>query len=211
MGHDPFPINPFYNRNPVHWRLALTTLIFQHDLKVITMLDDPQIKVSKLNGKLWYEINDIEDLKIVEILFCEDKEEKLDRLHKTYGGYWRFPGLLDYYYLVNPYFPPKRMVEEMIASYPSLLTQYPSGMKVNALLASRNFNIRQENIVIGNGSSELIKSVMGFLDGRTGFSKNIPTDSRRDRLSSSIQHLRDIHILHRTSWISLLQILLRTW
>ena len=143
--------------------------IFQHDLKVITMLDDPQIKVSKLNGKLWYEINDIEDLKIVEILFCEDKEEKLDRLHKTYGGYWRFPGLLDYYYLVNPYFPPKRMVEEMIASYPSLLTQYPSGMKVNALLASRNFNIRQENIVIGNGSSELIKSVMGFLDGRTGF------------------------------------------
>ena len=143
--------------------------IFQHDLKVIAMLDDPQIKVKKLSGKSWYEINDIEDLKIVEILFCDDKEEKLERLHKTYGGYWRFPGLIDYYYLVNPYFPPKRMVDEMIASYPSLLTQYPSGMKVNALLASRNFNIDQDNIVIGNGSAELIKSLMGFINGKTGF------------------------------------------
>jgi histidinol-phosphate/aromatic aminotransferase/cobyric acid decarboxylase-like protein len=61
------------------------------------------------------------------------------------------------------------MVEEMIASFQTLLTQYPSGQRVNSLLAWNYFNIHQENIVVGNGAAELIKSLLGFFDGKTGF------------------------------------------
>ena len=77
--------------------------------------------------------------------------------------------MLDFCYLVNPYFPPQKLVDEIKSNFETLLTQYPSGMKVNALLAAKNFGVHQENIVIGNGAAELIKSLLAQLDGTIGF------------------------------------------
>ncbi len=142
---------------------------YEQVLKVITMLDDPEIKAKRLNGEKWYEIDDVQELDIAEALFCEDPAKRVKLIEQRYGGFWRFPKLVDYCYLVNPYFPPHMMVEEMIASFQTLLTQYPSGQRVNSLLAWNYFNIHQENIVVGNGAAELIKSLLGFLDGKTGF------------------------------------------
>ena len=142
---------------------------YEQVLKVITMLDDPEIKAKRLNGEKWYEIDDVQELDIAEALFCEDPAKRVKLIEQRYGGFWRFPKLVDYCYLVNPYFPPHMMVEEMIASFQTLLTQYPSGQKVNSLLAWNYFNIHQENIVVGNGAAELIKSLLGFFDGKTGF------------------------------------------
>ena len=142
---------------------------YEQVLKVITMLDDPEIKAKRLNGEKWYEIDDVQELDIAEALFCEDPAKRVKLIEQRYGGFWRFPKLVDYCYLVNPYFPPHMMVEEMIASFQTLLTQYPSDQRVNSLLAWNYFNIHQENIVVGNGAAELIKSLLGFLDGKTGF------------------------------------------
>lgn len=142
---------------------------YEQVLKVITMLDDPEIKAKRLNGEKWYEIDDVQELDIAEALFCEDPAKRVKLIEQRYGGFWRFPKLVDYCYLVNPYFPPHMMVEEMIASFQTLLTQYPSGQRVNSLLAWNYFNIHQENIVVGNGAAELIKSLLGFFDGKTGF------------------------------------------
>ena len=80
-----------------------------------------------------------------------------DKLQSRYGGYWRYPSMLDFCYLVNPYFPPRKLIDEMRASFERLLTQYPSGMRVNSLLAARNFDVHQEHIIVGNGAAELIK------------------------------------------------------
>ena len=142
---------------------------YEQVLKVITMLDNPEIKAKRLNGELWYEIDDIQDLDIAESMFKESEEEMIAAFNSRYGGYWRYPELLDFCYLVNPYFPPKKMIDELQASFVPLLTQYPSGMRVNSLVAGRNFSVRQENIVVGNGAAELIKSFMGMMDGVTGF------------------------------------------
>jgi len=54
------------------------------------------------------------------------------------------PSFLDYCYLVNPYFPPQRMLDEIKANMETLITEYPSGMKVNSLLAAKNFGVHQE-------------------------------------------------------------------
>ena len=78
--------------------------------------------------------------------------------HKRYGGYWRFPSLLDYCYLVNPFFPPKRMIDEMHSNFEILLRNYPSGQWVNSLLAAKYFGVKAEYIAVGNGAAELIKS-----------------------------------------------------
>ena len=142
---------------------------YEQVLRIITMLDDPEIKAKRLSGEKWYEIDDIQDLDIATSMFSPNAEEKVALLQSRYGGYWRYPQLIDFCYLVNPYFPPKRMVDELKASFDVLLTQYPSGMKVNSLLAGRNFDVHSENIVLGNGAAELIKALMERLEGKTGF------------------------------------------
>lgn len=133
---------------------------YEQVLRVITMLDNPEIKAKKLDGELWYEIDDIQDLDIAESMFNSNTEEKFEGIVSRYGGYWRYPRLLDFAYLVNPYFPPQKMLDEMKASFEKLITQYPSGCKVNSLLAAKNFGIRPEQVVVGNGAAELIKCLV---------------------------------------------------
>ncbi len=142
---------------------------YEQVLRVITMLDDPEIKAKRLSGQKWYEIDDIQDLDIAESLFCPDDDERVKMIQGRYGGYWRYPSMLDFCYLVNPYYPPKKMKDEIKASFDTLLTEYPSGMRVNSLLAAKNFEVAQDNILVGNGAAELIKSIMGYMKGKTGF------------------------------------------
>ena len=142
---------------------------YEQVLRVITMLDEPAIRAKRLTGQRWYEIDDIQDLNIAESIFTPDEDERVLLMQERFGGYWRYPKLLDFSYLVNPYFPPTRMKEEIKASFDTLLTEYPSGMHINSLLAAKNFSVHEENIIVGNGAAELIKSIMGMLEGRIGF------------------------------------------
>ena len=142
---------------------------YEQVLRVITMLDEPVIRAKRLTGQKWYEIDDIQDLDIAESIFTPDPDERVALLQGRYGGYWRYPKLLDFCYLVNPYFPPERMKAEMRANFDTLLTEYPSGMRVNSLLAAKQFNVARDSIIVGNGAAELIKSLMNNLDGKTGF------------------------------------------
>ena len=142
---------------------------YEQVLRVITMLDEPGIKAKRLNGERWYEIDDIQDLDIAESIFSPDDDERVRLLQSRYGGYWRYPKLLDFCYLVNPYYPPVKMKDEMRANFDTLLTEYPSGMRVNSLLVAKNFGIHQENILVGNGAAELIKSLMSKIQGKVGF------------------------------------------
>lgn len=101
----------------------------------------------------------------------------------SWGGYWRYPDYLDYFYLVTPYYPPRELVEELQNNFKVLLEQYPSGMRVNAELAASAFGVSPESIIVGNGAAELIKSMMGFIKGKLDsfdlHLMNIPTDILR--------------------------------
>lgn len=140
---------------------------YEQVLKVLTFLNRTDLKALPIHDEKWYEIDDVQDLDIAETIFAKDKDI-LQKYHKRYGGFWRFPKLLDFCYLVNPYFPTPQMKEEMKAGFDTLLTEYPSGMYVNSLLAGKYFNIKQDYIVVGNGAAELIKSMMETVDGKIG-------------------------------------------
>ena len=140
---------------------------YEQVLRVITLLDNAELKAVPIGSEKWYERDDIQDLDIAETIFAED-DEMLRRFNYRYGGHWRFPKMLDYCYLVNPYFPTKRMKDELRYNFDTLLTEYPSGMLVNSLLAGKYFGIRQDYVVVGNGAAELIKSLMELSEGRTG-------------------------------------------
>lgn len=167
---------------------------YEQVLRVITMLDEPGIWAKRLNGEKWYEIDDIQDLDIAESIFTPDEDERVRLLQGRYGGYWRYPKLLDFCYLVNPYYPPEKMKDELRANFDTLLTEYPSGMRVNSLLAAKNFGVRQDNILVGNGAAELIKSLMESLTGKVGFVR--PTfdeyPNRYDR-ENSVDYIPENH------------------
>ena len=144
---------------------------YESVMKLILMLDCNTMKAKRLTGELWYEIDDIQDLDIAETIFIEDDVDRYEHLISRYGGYWRFPHLLDYCYMVNPYFPTRHMVEEMGSNFEVLMRQYPSGMDVNSLLAAKSFGVQKEHIVVGNGSAELIKALLERLNGKVGIIK----------------------------------------
>lgn len=147
-----------------------TNEYYEQVLKVITYLDDPQIKALRLGDEFWYEIDDIQDLDIAESIFAK-KEAKLAKIETRFGGYWRYPKLIDFCYLVNPYFPNEKLKSEIKANFDTLIAEYPSGMRVNSLLAGKNFNLAQEHIVVGNGAAELINSLLTNLAGTYGVIK----------------------------------------
>lgn len=142
---------------------------YESVIKLIAMLETKEFRAKRLEGQIWYEIDNVQDLNIAESLFAENEQEHLEKITSRYGGFWRYPKLIDFCYLVNPYYPPAKMIEELKSNFEVLLTQYPSGMWVNSLLASNNFGVKQNHIAIGNGAAELIKVLMDKIDGNIGF------------------------------------------
>lgn len=169
---------------------------YEQVLRVICMLENSELKALPITNEKWYEIDDVQDLDIAEALFAEE-ESHLKQYMKRFGGYWRFPDMLDYCYLVNPYFPSRRLKDEMKANFETLLTEYPSGMYVNSLLAGKCFGVRQEFIVPGNGAAELIKSLMENLKGRLGVIyptfEEYPNRRSADNLEIYVPQTEDFH------------------
>ena len=141
---------------------------YENVLRIISLLNNHDMKALPIGNEKWYEIDDKQDLDIAEALFADEKDV-LRKYYGRYGGFWRFPQMLDFCYLVNPYFPSKRMKDELRANFDTLLTEYPSGMKVNTLIASKSFGVSEPYIVPGNGAAELIKVLMENNNGKTGF------------------------------------------
>ncbi len=137
-------------------------------LRVISFLEKARIKALKLKGEKWYEIDTVQDIKNAECVFAPDPEVKHAKVSSRYGGYWRFPFLKDFCYLVNPYFPPKGLEEEIKFSFRELLSQYPSGMNTQRLLSSLLLDINDEWVVVGNGASELISALGDLIDSPSG-------------------------------------------
>ena len=159
---------------------------YENVLRIISMLNSHNMKALPVGNEKWYEIDDKQDLDIAEALFADDKDV-IRKYYGRYGGFWRFPQMLDFCYLVNPYFPSKRMKDELRSNLDTLLTEYPSGMKVNTLIASKCFGVSEQYIVPGNGAAELIKVLMeGDTKGKTGFIR--PTfEEYPNRFDKSLQ------------------------
>ena len=141
---------------------------YEQVLRVILHLHDAPLKALPLSGEPWYEIDDIQDLDIASGMFAPTEDEHYAAISSRYGGYWRYPQMLDFCYLVNPYFPPQRMIDEIKSSFETLMREYPSGMRVNSLLAAKNFGVKPDYIVVGNGAAELIKAFMENWTGKLG-------------------------------------------
>jgi len=139
---------------------------YEQVLKVLSFLSSSTLKGMPVSGEDWYEIDDPADLEIAENRFA-DRSKKLSLLEQRQGGYWRFPKLKDFCNPVNPYFPPQKMVDELQASFKTLLTHYPSGTEQISLLAGKIFNILPENIIAGNFTADDIQKALQAQNAKT--------------------------------------------
>ena len=167
---------------------------YENVLRIISFLNSHDLKALPIQGLKWYEIDDKQDLDIAEALFS-DPETLLRKYYTRYGGFWRFPQMLDFCYLVNPYFRRSRIIDELEANFRTLLGEYPSGMKVNTLLASKCWGVREEYIIPGNGAAELIKALMENLGGTLGVVRptceDDPSRIARERVVAYVRDNRD--------------------
>lgn len=141
---------------------------YEQVLRVLTILDDPQIYAKRLNGEKWYEIDDVQDLDIAESMFVGSSEEYAKKIQGRYGGYWRYPYITDFCYPQNYFFPPQRAIDEIKAGSEHLIKNYPSGQSIIKLLASKDTSIDEEHVLITNGIEESVYILLSAIEGKIG-------------------------------------------
>jgi len=109
----------------------------------------------------WFEIDDEHDWKTAEFLFTSP-EERYEIVTREYGSYWLY-GFTDHNYLYNLYFPPEAVLTYIRNHVHKLVESYPSGQATIAGLVGLAINQPTQQIVVGNGASELIKIISGHL------------------------------------------------
>ncbi len=85
--------------------------------------------------------------------------QEVDQLSSLYGGFWNHD-VLDFCYMTNRYFPPTKFIEDLQERLPELLGSYPSTNSHLSSLLAEQLGLKQNEVVVGNGASELINAVL---------------------------------------------------
>lgn len=137
---------------------------YEQVLKILAHISNSGLNAYVLADENWYEIDDAQDLDIADTMFANDKN-LIGKYEYHFGGYWRFPKVKDFCYLVNPYYPPQKLVSQLEYFFKTLLTQYPSGMNIQRLNASSMFGVDEKYLLVGNGAAELINVLGKYVKG----------------------------------------------
>ena len=123
------------------------------------------LKAYILNNSEWSEVDTPADFDIADIKFETRPEERYNKISSMYGGYWKFPEIIDCCYLNNAFFSPEPIYQKIKNNLESLISSYPVGEFVIRKNAGRLFDINPQNILVANGASEFIKILGNILKG----------------------------------------------
>ena len=94
-------------------------------------------------------------------------------------GYENAKDIIDFCFIANPYYPTPEMLDDLQRNLPNLIKSYPSS---NPLMSQQNLaavlNVNPDNLMIGNGATELIAHIDTTLI---------------DRIARADSHLRRVH------------------
>jgi threonine-phosphate decarboxylase len=89
-------------------------------------------------------------------------------------GYEKAKDIIDFCFIANPYYPTQEMLDDMQRHFPNLIKSYPSS---NPLESQKHLaavlDVDPENLIIGNGATELIVLINTILIDR--FAVPVPT------------------------------------
>jgi threonine-phosphate decarboxylase len=72
-------------------------------------------------------------------------------------GYEKAKDIIDFCFIANPYYPTREMLDDLKENFPNLIKSYPSSSPITSQenLAAV-LHVNPENLIIGNGATELI-------------------------------------------------------
>jgi len=123
-------------------------------------------------GHRWTEIDYIDEYQRAREIFLEELTARPFDVDPTlFEGTTHSPSvsllaggiesahLLEFCHPTNPYFPPEEMVNELLFHLPRVMRQYPSENRRISLLLAGRLGVDPDEVVVGNGASELISAI----------------------------------------------------
>src|SRR5262249_30401406 len=82
-------------------------------------------------------------------------------------GYQKAPEITDFCFIANPYYPTPEMLRDLQENLPILIKSYPSSNPLNGQKdLAAVLHVNPENLLIGNGSTEIIALIDSMLIDR---------------------------------------------
>ena len=132
-------------------------------LGILIYMQQAQIHAETLNGELWAEVDDPNDLRNAEFVFAPEHRRR--HLETSWGGYWNTP-ILDFAFIRNMYFPPDSMVSQLTSNLPRLITNYGSAQWVLNEKLANYLRCKSENVHFLNGASQFYPILQRYFVGR---------------------------------------------
>lgn len=131
-------------------------------LGMIIYLNSPKLKAMPVNHLKWYEIDTYPDLDKAEFVFSSPKQQ-IEMIENRFGGLWNYPGVIDFLYMRNTYFPPKDLLSGMKRHIQNLVSGYSSCQTILNKKTSMLENLNEPYTFLFNGSSQGIKFLSPLL------------------------------------------------
>ena len=120
-------------------------------LGILIYMQQIEIHAEIIEGEAWAEVDDPNDLRAAEFLFCPS--ERRVQLESSWGGYWNTP-VLDFAFIRNMYFPTPAMISELRANLPQLIVNYGSTQSIIGAKLAYYLLCEASNLRVLNGASE---------------------------------------------------------
>ena len=143
-----------YNNN-CYYELILGILVYmQHET----------IYACDVQGEKWFEVDDVNDLRLAEIIF--DENNQVEALDNAFGGFWNIP-IIDFTFIRNMYFPNYSMLSDIRYNLDSLIQNYSSTQKILNEKLAHFILVPEEKVCLLNGLSQLYPILSEIFRGKT--------------------------------------------
>lgn len=132
-------------------------------LGILIYMQRQDIYCEVIENDKWAEVDDPNDLTGAEYTF--NKENRLDILEKSFGGYWNYD-VLDFCFIRNMHFPTDSMISEIRNNLPCLLANYGSKQAVLNQKLSYVLQCNPDRLLVLNGASQIFPLLPALLSGR---------------------------------------------
>ncbi|MGH9970882.1 MAG: aminotransferase class I/II-fold pyridoxal phosphate-dependent enzyme, partial [Pyrinomonadaceae bacterium] len=120
-------------------------------LGILIYMQQVQIHAEVLNGELWAEVDDPNDLRAADFAFVPSNRRQY--LESSWGGYWNTP-VTDFLFIRNMYFPTSSMLSQLRAYLPELVTNYGSAQAILDLKLAYFLRCEPSHVHLLNGASQ---------------------------------------------------------
>lgn len=126
-------------------------------LGILIYMQQVQIHAEILDGELWAEVDDPNDLRAASFTFVPSSRRQ--QLESSWGGYWQTP-VTDFAFIRNMYFPSSSMMSQLRASLPELVTNYGSAQTLLDEKLAYFLRCKTRHAHVLNGASQFLSPML---------------------------------------------------